>query len=194
MPFRLRSTLLLSLLTTVPALASDAFTNFGIQAHVAHPTGTLGNATNLDRKTGLGLGLQLPITLGEGHVLRPKVDYLACNRETGGSRYKLETLSLLVDYTFYPEYRREGVYFIAGAGLHSSRRDLTRSFAGVALDASDSGSGLAYNLGMGYAFNPNVALELKYLGLDQGDMKFAGQPAEKGFMGNAVVASLSFLF
>lgn len=191
-----RSALLACTLAVLPALASDStsFTAFGIQAHIAHPTGGLGSNDNLDRKTGLGLGLQMPIELGDGHVLRPKVDFLSYNRDDSGIRYKVESLSLLLDYNFFPEFRREGAYFIAGAGLHSTRRDATRTFAGTAVSASDSGSGFAYNVGLGYAFNPNVALELKYMGLDLGDLRFNGQTPDKSFMANSVVASLSFLF
>lgn len=180
------------LLHAVPAGASEP--HFGLQAHGAFPAGTLGDDRHLDGRIGLGLGFQVPVDFGAGHVLRPKLDYLVLNRNSGGIRYKVDSLQLMVDYNYYLEDRREGAYFIGGLGMHSTRRDVTRSFNAIHVTNSGTSTGLCYNAGMGYAFNRNLAVELKYLGIDLSRFDFKGQPSDPSYMGNSLVASFSFTF
>lgn len=192
MSMRLRPFLLAPCLAVLPMQAAE--TLFGLQAHVAYPTGTFGDATHLDRRVGFGLGFQVPIDFGAGHVLRPKLDYLTFNRDREGTRYKADSLMLLVDYNYYLEEQREGAYFIAGLGMHSTRRDVARVSTLSTQSHDGSSTGLCYNVGMGFAFTRNVALEVKYLGVDLGNINFKAPAVDSGFMGNSVAASLSFTF
>ena len=79
-------------------------------------------------------------------------------------------------------------------GLHSTRRDATRPFAGVNQSTDGSASGFAYNLGLGYAFSPNLALELKYTGLNLGTLQYKQAGTDPSFMANTVVATVSLTF
>ena len=192
MPNRFRALAFLPLLVPAPLLASE--TTFGFQGQVAIPTGTFGDAGHLDRKVGLGLGLQMPIDFGGGHILRPKLDYLSLSRDSSGINYKAEALVLLADYNYHFAGSREGAYLIAGLGLHSTRRNVTRTFGPLSAKADSTDTGFAYNLGLGYAFNPNVALEAKYLGLNLGTLGYGVLGTDAGFMGNSVVVSVGLTF
>lgn len=183
---------LLPALASAPLLAYE--THFGLQGHLAVPTGTFGDAGHLDRKAGLGLGLEVPIDFGRGHVLRPNLDYLSFSRDSAGVSYRAEALVLMADYNYHFSGAREGAYFIAGLGVHSTRRDATRNFGAVPYKADSTGTGLAYDLGVGYAFTPNVSMEMKYLGLAMNRLNFRGMGSDGGFMGNSVVLSVGLTF
>jgi len=189
---RLRSKLAAPFLAALPVLGVD--TSFGIQAHVATPTGTFGNVDHLDRKVGLGLGFQLPLDFGGGQVLRPKLDYLSFSRDSDGIRYKSDSFIISADYNYYMSQEKEGAYFIAGLGLHSTRVDASRVFDLVSGSSDRSKTGLYYNVGLGYAFNRTFALEVKYLGMDMGQVVYKPAGVDPSFMGNAIVASASFTF
>lgn len=189
---RLHALAFLPLLASAPLAASE--TTFGFQGNLAIPTGTFGDHAHLDRKVGLGLGLQMPVDFGGGHVLRPTLDYLALSRDSAGVNYKADALVLLANYNFHFAGEKEGAYLIAGLGLHSTRRTVTRTFAAVPVKNDTTDTGLAYNVGLGYGFTRNVALEVKYLGLNLGSLGFGVAGSDGSFMGNSVVVSVGLTF
>jgi opacity protein-like surface antigen len=175
-----------------PLPATDTY--LGLQVHGALPTGTLGDSAHLDRSAGFGFGFQVPVDFGAGQVIKPRLDYLAFRRDDGGVRYKADALALLLDYNHYLSGEREGLYLLAGLGLHHTRRDATRLF-GPGKGTGDEGTtGFAYGLGAGYAFNTRLALEISYRGMSMGPLHYRPRGTDDKFQGNAVVASLSWTF
>jgi opacity protein-like surface antigen len=194
MPFRQRLLLLVPLLAVTPARAVE--TSFGLQAQVFRPIGEFGDLSRLDRKFGFGVGFQVPVDFGSGQVLRPRFDYLDLGRDDSNGRYHSASAILSVDYNHYFEGVREGAYLIGGLGLHSTRRDIRRSFAGKEVTSDGNTTGLYYNVGLGYAFNTNFGVELTYVGLAMPRVDFpaATLPSEPRFTGHGLSAAVSFTF
>ena len=187
---------LLPLLAVLPATGAEV--DFGIQGSVALPTGAFGDADHLDRKPGFGLGIQAPIDFGDGHVLRPRLEYLGFRRNSGEINYKADSYLLMADYNYHVTGDREGVYFLGGLGLHHTRRSVTRPLVGASITGSSSTTGLAYNVGLGYAFSRNAALEVKYLAMHMGALGL-GKVARTGledsaFAAKGVQVSFSYTF
>jgi hypothetical protein len=181
------------LLAAAPLSAAEA--SFGGQIHLAKPLGTFADAGHLGDRLGFGLGIQVPVDFGAGHMLRPKLDYLAFNRGSGDRRYKADALLLMADYTYFVAEAAEGGYLIAGLGFHSTRLDATKTFGPLAASGVRTHTGLAYNVGLGYAFNRNVGMEVKYLGMDLGELGYNVPGAyDAGYMANSIVGTLSFRF
>lgn len=190
---RLLELLAASCLAAAPSLASE--TRFGLQGHLALPKGTFGDGGHLDHKLGWGLGFQVPVNFGNGHEFRPRLDYLAFRRNEGGIRYHADSLVLLGDYLFYfEEERREGAYILGGLGLHHTRLDVSRSLTTGTVTADRGTTGLAWNLGLGYLVTPNLAFEVKFLGLGMGKLPLRPAGADPSYMGNSIQASISYTF
>ncbi|WP_306600677.1 outer membrane beta-barrel protein [Geothrix sp. 21YS21S-2] len=193
MSLRPRMLLLAPFLAAAPLAAAEA--SFGGQIHLAKPLGAFSDSGRLDNRLGFGLGIQAPVDFGAGHILRPKLDYLAFSRGGGDRRYKADSLLLMADYTYFVAEEAEGGYLIAGLGFHSTRLDAAKTFGPVTARGRKTHNGLAYNVGLGYAFNRNVGMEVKYLGMDMGELGYNLPGAyDAGFMANAIVGTLSFRF
>jgi hypothetical protein len=188
------SSLLMPLLLAAAPLAA-AEPTLGFQASFALPTGRLGDASHLDRKAGLGLGFSVPVDFGAGHMLRPRLDYLAFRRNGDKVEYRTDSMLLMADYNYFFEEERRGTYAIAGLGLHSTRRKAVRPFGPITARADEGTTGLACSLGIGHHFTPNAALEVRWLGMDMGQLGFKNSAnRDAGFMGSAVVASFAYTF
>ncbi len=193
MKMRTRSILVCPFLAAAASLMADE-AEFGLQAHLAMPTGKFGDGNHLDRKSGTGVGIKIPVDFGLGQILKPKLDYLTWRRDDGSHHYQANTLMLLVDYNHYLAEEKAGLFFVAGLGVHSTRHEMTRTLVAVPVSARERSTGVAYNFGLGYSFNKHVALEVKYLGMDLGELKNAALAVDSGFMANSVVATLSCTF
>ncbi len=189
----LRMLLSAPLLAAAPLAAAEA--SFGGQINLAKPVGTFSDSGHLDGRMGFGLGIQVPVDFGAGHVLRPRLDYLAFSRGGGNDRYKSDSLVVMADYTYFVAQEAEGGYLIGGLGFHSTRLDVGKRFGPTQASAKSTRTGLAYAVGLGYAFNRNVTAEVKFLGLDMGRLDYSlPGTSDAGFMGNSIVASLGFRF
>lgn len=185
--------LFVPLLGSAPMVAAEAA--FGAQAHLAKPMGTFSNGGHLDNRIGLGLGIQVPVDFGAGHVLRPRLDFMSFSRNSGDIRYKTDSVLLLADYNYYVAEERDGAYLIAGIGLHSTRLDATKPVGPLKANGRMTTTGFAYNVGLGYAFNRNVAMELRYQGMDMGALNYnLGRAGDSAYMANSLVGSIGFTF
>ena len=194
MSARLGTTLIAAALAAAPAAAGEP--GFGGQFNLAFPMGREADRWHMDGKPGLGLGLQVPIEFGGGHVLKPRLDYLVFSRDSQGSSYKQNALVALADYNrYFTDNVRDGAYLLAGLGFHSTGRKLSGNFGNLGLPAaSRTGTGLAYELGVGLALTRSVALELRYLGLGLNDVSSQGRVVDGGFQGSSLIASVGFSF
>ena len=194
MSARIRPALIAAFLAGFPALAAEP--GFGGQFNLAFPMGREADRLHMDGRPGLGLGLQVPIEFDSGHVLKPRLDYLAFNRNSQGSSYRQHSLVALAEYNhFFTGNVRDGAYLIAGLGFHSTDRKVSGNFANLGLPAAGrTSTGLAYDLGVGLALNRTVSLELRYLGMSLNEVRSQGQVVDPGFQGNNLVASVGFSF
>ncbi len=189
----LRMLLSAPLLAAAPLAAAEA--SFGGQINLAKPLGTFSDSGHLDGRMGFGLGIQVPVDFGAGHILRPRLDYLTFSRGGGNNRYKSDSLVAMADYTYFVAQEAEGGYLLAGLGFHSTRLDAAKRFGPTQTSAKSTHTGLAYAVGLGYAFNRNVTAEVKFLGLDMGRLDYAlPGTSDSGFMANSIVGSLGFRF
>ena len=121
-PFRaaiLGGCMKISSLSTLAILAATAFSlqaeppRYGVQGLVNIPMGDL--KTYVDSNPGIGIGVQGTFDLGDGHMLRPRLDYSFYQQATISSiKQNASYLSLGGDYLYFIAGKPEGLYFTAG--------------------------------------------------------------------------------
>ena len=169
--FVLQATCLLAL----PALAQSS-TQMGIQASFLRPQSDILRSA-VDDKTGLDVGVHGALDFGGGHLLRPRLDYLHFPTRTdtysGGitSDYKLNGLSLGVDYLYHLERATRGFYVLAGLAVTRWKIEtddvsiitfppnppvVTRT----PVNETSTKAGFAF--GAGYQFTPRFGIEGRY--------------------------------
>lgn len=127
---------------------------FGGQGGLQIPAGDLG--TTLDHNVGYIFGAHVGIYYGDGHELRPRVDYQSYNggwHQENGSFVKTDVSawSLGADYVYYTEQRRKGLYLTMG---------LAYNFWDVSNGSSKDSLALA--AGAGYRLNKNWSFEGRF--------------------------------
>lgn len=147
------------LLVAVPVFApiQAQELRYGVQIHVSSPMGDL--KTAVDSKPGLGGGVHMTVDLGQGHVLRPRLDYLAFPDATVYSaKNRVNELSLGVEYLYMLE-GRTGFYVLGGLSGNKWKFDEESTVSGT---FSTSTTKLGYALGAGFAFNETLNLEVRF--------------------------------
>lgn len=130
---------------------------YGVQGHISLPMGDLKDA--VDDKAGIGGGIHLTVDFGQGHLLRPRVDYTAFPDANvfSGMTNKVNDLSLGLDYLYLLEGRTG--FYVTG-GLSADRWKVQSDVSG--LSYTNNTTKLGYALGAGYAFNENLSLEARF--------------------------------
>ncbi|MCX6546888.1 MAG: outer membrane beta-barrel protein [Holophagaceae bacterium] len=132
-------------------------TRFGVQLQVASPRGDLKQF--VDGNLGPGLGLHATLDLGDGQLLRPRLDYTSLPEATFGARRQRATsLSLGSDYLFFVEGKPEGLYF--ALGLAAQRWSLRTTLA--TSQATSAGTRPGVSFGIGYLWTETLGTELRY--------------------------------
>ncbi len=132
-------------------------TRFGVQLQVASPRGDLKQF--VDGNLGPGLGLHATLDLGDGQLLRPRLDYTSLPEATFGARRQRATsLSLGSDYLFFVEGKPEGLYF--ALGLAAMRWSLRTTLA--TSQATSAGTRPGVSFGIGYLWTETLGTELRY--------------------------------
>jgi hypothetical protein len=86
---------------------------YGVQGLVNLPLGDL--KTYVDKNPGMGLGVQGTFDLGNGHMLRPRLDYSIFQQATiAAAKQNVSYLSLGGDYLYFIAGKPEGLYLTAG--------------------------------------------------------------------------------
>lgn len=170
MPAQTRLCLALGLVAVFGSVEAAAEApRFGVQVHGSLPLGDLKEA--VDSKPGVGAGAHMTFDLGGGHMLRPRFDAVFFPEGTRDAvKTKARDLSLGADYLYFPGGKPEGLYLTAGLGLHRWTVDTNAPAFGFSTSQSSSRFGVA--AGLGFAFNPAVGAELRYV-----HTKFANQTA-----------------
>ena len=155
---KLRSLALTTLALAGSALAAQEGPRFGLQATLNQPQSDLKDA--VDSKLGFGIGGHVFVDLGQGHALRPRLDYMWFPEyDLGGATLKVNNLAVGADYLYFVEGKTEGVYFTAG--LSANRWKAEADVAGFG-NSSESTTKLGLAAGLGYQFNKTVGAELRY--------------------------------
>lgn len=147
----------------------------GIQPTLSYTGKGLGIATD---GPGGGFSAHLQFNLKNGHAITPRFDYLQyrLNDKTFGA--KIQNLKVGVDHSYFlGGMPNKGLYVCAGLGV-SDIRFLDRPPKTPAADTKPS---LYYAAGLGFMFNKNIGLEMKYdeykvkVGHGQEDTKMSAQ-------------------
>jgi hypothetical protein len=131
---------------------------YGVQGLVNIPLGDLKDY--LDSKPGPGVGIHGTFDLGDGHMVRPRLDYgLYPEASFATVKQKASYLSLGGDYLYYIAGKPEGLYLTGG--LSAVRWSFEHSDALTSVKTDTTKLGLA--VGAGYQWNATVGTEGRLL-------------------------------
>ena len=154
----------ISSLSTLAILAATAYSlqaeppRYGVQGLVSIPMGDL--KTYVDSNPGIGIGVQGTFDLGDGHMLRPRLDYSFYQQATISSiKQNASYLSLGGDYLYFIAGKPEGLYLTAG--LSAVRWTFQYQDSGPKLTNDTTKLGLA--AGVGYQWDFNIGTEARWL-------------------------------
>lgn len=127
---------------------------FGAQGGLQLPMGDLG--TTLDHSVGYIVGAHLGLYYGDGHELRPRMDYQSYSggwHPEGGAfaKHDVTALSMGADYVYYTEQRRKGLYLTMGL-----------SYNWWDVDPGTSKNGVTLAAGAGYRLDKNWSFEGRF--------------------------------
>ena len=105
------------------------------------------------------MGVHGTFDLGDGHMLRPRLDYSVFPEASFGSlKQSAWDLSLGGDYLYFVSGKPEGLYVTGGLAV--VRWSFERDYSGTKVTANTTKLGLA--AGVGYQWNATVGTELRY--------------------------------
>ncbi len=176
----------IGLLTVALALgagtASAQEIQFGAHGGLNLPLGDLDKA--VDGRLGFTLGGHVGLYYGNGHELRPRVDF---TQYSGGllplssTKNTVSAWGLGADYLYYTELHPQGIYLVGGLGLQSWTVNPDNG-------PSESNTSLTLDLGAGYRFNRTLAVEGRFT---TGQFRF---PYGENAQANALQILASFRF
>ncbi len=153
----------ISSLTTLTALAAALSLQaeaprYGVQGLVNVPLGEL--KTYVDSKPGPGIGIHGTFDFGDGHMLRPRLDFSVFPEASFTTIKQTATsLSLGGDYLYFIAGKPEGLYFTGG--LSAVRWSFETKVGSLKSTSSTTKFGIA--AGVGYQWNATVGTEARYL-------------------------------
>lgn len=147
----------LTILAAALTLQAEA-PRYGVQGLVNIPLGDL--KTYVDSKPGPGIGVHGTFDLGDGHMLRPRLDYSVFPEASFASvKQTASNLSLGGDYLYFIAGKPEGLYLTGG--LSAVRWSFEHKDALSKVSSDTTKFGLA--AGMGYQWNATVGTEARFL-------------------------------
>ncbi len=145
------------LATTTLALRAEA-PRYGVQGLVNIPLGDL--KTYADSKPGPGVGVHGTFDLGNGHMLRPRLDYSVYPEASFASvKQTASYLSLGGDYLYFVAQKPEGLYLTGGVAIVRWSFEHKDPISKVSSDTTKAG--LAF--GVGYQWNATVGTEARWM-------------------------------
>lgn len=186
-----------SLLIASSLLSAKEPMRFGLSGSLLKPAGAVGESHRLDGEVGFGVGALVSSDLGNGHGLRLHADIFEAKRdENPEDRYEMVLAQCILDYVFHIDKTQEGAYLLGGLGWRQVKRKRTDTQKGIGYAEGDD-SGLAYEVGAGYAFNQHFSLEAKYTGMRLGAFDYDGYQTyrvEDGYAANFLALTAAFTF
>jgi hypothetical protein len=168
------------------SLARAEDPRFGVQVHGNIPIGDLKDA--VDSKLGVGGGAHVTFDLGDGHLIRPRLDYIffpeaTFNSGSASVKNKVNDLSAGADYLYFLSGKPEGLYFTGGLSFNHWKVETTA--AGVSL--SDTSNKLGLAAGVGFHFNASFGAEVRFTTSKYGS-------GSKDFTANTLQACVTLRF
>lgn len=163
--------LLVLLGSTATLQAQDV--RYGLQVHGDIPSGDLKDAA--DNKAGFGGGAHMTVDLGDGHRLRPRLDYVAYPEPkdvaslgySPNAKSKVTDASLGLDYIYDFGGKEGGFYLTAGLALHRFKAEYSYPVQIGNITGSETATSTSSKVGAaagaGFNFNPNFAVEARYV-------------------------------
>jgi len=131
---------------------------YGVQGLVTLPLSDL--KTYVDSKPGTGIGVHGTFDLGDGHMLRPRLDYGVFPEVTlAGIKRNASSVSLGCDYLYFIAEKPEGFYFSLGAA--AANWSLKNKDA--VSDTSTHTTKAALALGGGYQWSATLGTDLRWM-------------------------------
>lgn len=153
--FPLRTLTVLAL--AIASLRAEA-PRYGVQGLINVPLTDL--KTYVDSKPGPGVGIHGTLDLGDGHMIRPRLDYSVFPEASFGSdKQTASFLSLGGDYLYFIAGKPEGFYFTGG--LSAMRWSLEHKAPLLKLTSTTTKAGIA--AGLGYQWNATVGTEVRWM-------------------------------
>ena len=147
----------LTILAAALSLQAQSW-HYGLQGAVNLPLTSLKDY--VDSKPGPGLGVHGTYDLGDGHMLRPRLDYTAYPEAAFGSiKRKASTLGLGGDYLFFISGKPEGLYLTLGVA--GSRWSFSTTGGATTLPSSTTKIGLTG--GVGCQWSATLGTELRFV-------------------------------
>jgi opacity protein-like surface antigen len=148
----------LAILVAALSLQAEA-PRYGVQGLVNIPLGDL--KEYVDSKPGPGFGVHGTFDLGDGHMLRPRLDYsLFPEASFAAIKQTATALSLGGDYLYFIAGKPEGLYLTAG--IAAVRWSLQQKNAGIS-DTTHNTTKFGVAAGFGYQWNATVGTEARWL-------------------------------
>lgn len=151
-------------LSTLALLAATALSlraeapRYGVQGLVNIPLGDL--KTYVDSKPGPGIGVHGTFDLGNGHMVRPRLDYSVYPEASFASTKQTASyLSLGGDYLYFIAQKPEGLYLTGGVAIVRWSFEHKDPISKVSSDTTKAG--LAF--GVGYQWNATVGTEARWV-------------------------------
>jgi hypothetical protein len=131
---------------------------YGVQGLVNIPLGDL--KTYVDSKPGPGVGVHGTFDLGDGHMLRPRLDFSVFPEASFATIKQTATsLGLGGDYLYFIAGKPEGLYLTGG--LSVVRWSFEHKDAVTTVSSNTTKFGVA--AGIGYQWNATVGTEARWL-------------------------------
>ena len=147
----------LTILAAALSLQAEA-PRYGVQGLVNIPLGDL--KTYVDSKSGPGVGIHGTFDLGDGHLLRPRLDYSVFPEASFATvKQTASSLSLGMDYLYFIAGKPEGLYVTGG--LSAVRWSFEHKDALSKVSSDTTKFGLA--AGVGFQWNATVGTEARFL-------------------------------
>ncbi|HJV48423.1 MAG TPA: outer membrane beta-barrel protein [Geothrix sp.] len=147
----------LAFLAATSSLQAEA-PRYGVQGLVNLPLGDL--KTYVDNKPGPGFGIHGTFDLGEGHMLRPRLDYsLYPEASFTTIKQTASNISLGGDYLYFIAEKPEGLYVTVG--VSAVRWSFEYKDPATKVTSTTTKAGLA--AGVGYQWNATVGTEVRWL-------------------------------
>jgi opacity protein-like surface antigen len=176
---KISSPLTLAILAAASLALRAEAPRYGVQGLVNVPLGDLKDF--VDSKPGPGVGVHGTFDLGDGHMLRPRLDYTIYPEASFATvKQSATSLSLGGDYLYFLAGKPEGFYFTAGIAAVRWSFETKDVFSKVSADTTKLG--LAG--GVGYQWNATVGTEARFL----------HSRIDRGFQANALQAGVTIRF
>jgi len=155
---KISSPLTLAILAAATLALKAEAPRYGVQGLVNVPLGDLKDF--VDSKPGPGVGVHGTFDLGDGHMLRPRLDYTIYPEASFATvKQSATSLSLGGDYLYFLAGKPEGFYFTAGIAAVRWSFETKDTFSKVTADTTK----LGLAAGVGYQWNATVGTEARFL-------------------------------